>query len=175
MMGAASKADGKVALFHRQRQRLYPQDTIPQESGMLRIFENGRIDPSFQVSIGDRSEAIIYDILAVGDRLWVAGGFEQINGEPVMSLAAMDNGNSTDFQGWMAASAFLHSGELSREGDPDHDGSTNFEEYLAGTDPFDSASSMEASLIGELSWEVPVNPDVTGWERVVEVSSDLVV
>ncbi|YCM46745.1 hypothetical protein V2O64_12005 [Verrucomicrobiaceae bacterium 227] len=58
--------------------------------------------------------------------------------------------------------------------DPDHDGSTNFTEYAAGTDPLNSISNPHPRLGNALkSWRIPINARATEVARAVEVSDDL--
>ncbi|MFT6182346.1 MAG: hypothetical protein ACJAXZ_004014 [Akkermansiaceae bacterium] len=59
----------------------------------------------------------------------------------------------------MAASAFLHSGELSREGAPDHDGSTNLAEW--------KEAEVETTQTGDwFRWSLPKDSG-TRFTRVV--------
>lgn len=143
------------------------------DAGMVRLQKNGRVDPTFQIAVPGFYEALLYDEIAVGDHLWVGGDFTEIGGKPRAGLALIDNGDVRGFADWMEAVSFDREQiGLAENDDPDRDGSSNFEEYAASTDPFDAKSHSRPELRHTASWQIPVNPDAADFTRQIEVSDD---
>ena len=138
------------------------------KSTPIRHHSTGQIDHSFKAPVIDH----LSDMLVVGNHLWLAGGFHEIEGTTKSGLAMLDISSVAGFENWIAAAAPNTTG-LSPEDDPDHDGCSNFEEYAAGTDPLNPRSNGHPQLVEGTTWQVPCNPEAPEIIRRLQFSTDL--
>lgn len=165
--GVLDHREGVIAISSKQRRLGLP-------SSITRLERFGRRDPMFRVNVPSEEDAILCDVLAMENRVWVVGRFEQLNGRQCGSLAVLDNRKVEGFGEWMKACAIgRNQSNLQAHEDVDGDGFSNFEEYAAGTDPL-NASAFPVVRYRKDEWRVEVNPDSRDVVREVELSDDLI-
>ena len=150
---------------------------FPVESKILRFHPSGQLDVTFKPEVPTQMDGVLRSFAIVEDQeetsLWAGGAFARFDGNETSGLVRLDLAETHGFSEWISAAA-RGTSELLQGDDPDHDGSTNFTEYAAGTDPLNSISNPHPRLGNALkSWRIPIGARATEVARAVEVSDDL--
>lgn len=142
---------------------------VQEDSTLVRLHATGQVDPTFRPPSGN----LLANLDEPGGSLLIAGDFTTLDGQPREALARLADTRAIGFTEWIAATT-ARSGitDLARDSDPDHDGSSNFFEYAAGTDPTISTPSQPTRL-GALTWMMPCNPEAPEINRRLETSTGL--
>lgn len=141
-------------------------------SGFVRLHGTGQTDPTFRSPVFGVS-----DFLAEGNgSVLITGDFEMLDGQPRSGIARLADTRAVGFEAWMAAAAArrgLNSSQLAASADADHDGSSNWLEYAAGTDPVGGLAAQPRPL-SVTTWRLPCNPEAPEISRRLETSHNLI-
>ena len=142
---------------------------------VLRLHSSLQVDPTFKLNLGEDSH--VGGLLPVGETVWVAGDFSEVNGVPRTSLARISDYQVGGFQDWMRATTGV-SGSAPVSFDPladsDQDGLSDFYEYALGSHPTTpSLTDPRMQKLSAMTYRLPCNPDAPEVIRRIEVSTDL--
>ncbi len=141
-------------------------------SGFARLHPTGQIDPTFRPPVVSP-----HDFIADGNgSMLIAGSFEMIDVEPRSGIARLADNRVVGFEDWMAAAAArsdLPAGSLTASADADSDGSSNWLEYAAGTDPV-GGPAAQPRPVSAATWRLPCNPEAPEISRRLETSDNLI-
>lgn len=155
--GAGPASDGKWFVW----------GNAPAELSLVRLHSNGGVDPTFRPPAGSVSAML----KEPGGTVLVAGDFA------AGALLRLADTRVSGYDDWIAAATAGTgwSGEdLATHADPDGDGTENFLEYAASTDPTRSDfRRSQPSRMTSGAWLLPVNPEAPEIVRRVEISTDL--
>ncbi|HTI72948.1 MAG TPA: hypothetical protein VMF06_23445, partial [Candidatus Limnocylindria bacterium] len=176
-------ADGLLVTFKSDASDLVDGDGNGTQEVFLRSQRSGRIElishNGFQRAAADRS--VRAALSADGSTAILLSAASDLNGSYFngfnqLFAATLDTITDADTDRLPDEWERLHFGDLAQPstGDPDHDGATNYEEYLAGTDPLDPNSILRLNLMNsadgnaELIWN-----GVEGIHYQVQIASSL--
>jgi len=142
---------------------------------VLRLHSSLQVDPTFSLDLGQGGR--IGDLLPVGDSVWVAGNFSEVNGLARASLARISDDQTGGFQNWMRATTRVSPDApvwFDPLADSDRDGESDFYEYALGSHPTTpSITDPRLQKVSRNSFRLPCNPDAPEVLRQLEVSNDL--
>ena len=142
---------------------------------VLRLHSSLQVDPSFSLDLGQNGR--IGDLLPLGDAVWVAGLFSEVNGLARASLARISDDQTGGFQDWMRATTRVSPDApvwFDPNADSDRDGQIDFYEYALGSHPTTpSITDPRLQKVSRNTFRLPCNPDAPEVLRQLEVSTDL--